>query len=66
MNAAEFEVFATHRRELQEFARIVAGDRVEFAYQSYPDLWRAWDTPHGLMNLREHVDRLRRRYLVRL
>jgi hypothetical protein len=35
-NAAEYRLFAKHRHELDEFARVVSGDRVEFAYQSYP------------------------------
>ena len=65
-NAAEFDEFANHRRELVEFARVVSGDRVEFAYQSYPELWTAWDARQDSMNPREHVERLKRRYLVRI
>lgn len=65
LNAGDFGVFADHRRELREFAEAVAGDRVEFKYQSYPDLWREWDALGGAAGL-QHVADLRKRYLVSL
>lgn len=64
LNAGDFRVFADHRRELREFAEAVAGDRVEFKYQSYPELWREWDALGGAA--RQHVADLRKRYLVSL
>jgi hypothetical protein len=65
-NAAEFDEFANHRRELEEFARVVSGDRVEFAYQSYPELWREWDAAEHAPGHRQHISRLRERYSIRL
>jgi hypothetical protein len=62
LNASEFGVFGEHRRELQAFAEAVAGDRVEFEHQSYPELWREWDADG--VTRRQHVAALRRRYLV--
>jgi len=65
LNAGDFQIFADHRRELREFAEAVAGDRVEFKYQSYPELWREWDALGGAAR-REHVADLRKRYSVSL
>lgn len=59
-NAGEFHEFRQHRQELEDFARLVANDRVEFKCQSYPELWSALNsTPH-----RYHVRRLEARYVV--
>lgn len=66
LNAVDFQEFAEHRRELEEFARLVSGDRVEFAYQSYRELWREWDAAEQASGRRQDVGRLRERYDVRL
>jgi hypothetical protein len=66
VNAGDFEVFGEHRRELHEFARVVAGDRIEFAYQSYPELWCQWEALEVHVTQRQYFERLRARYLVRV
>jgi Restriction Endonuclease associating with ARP len=63
LNADDFSIFRDHRRELHEFAEIVAGDRVEFMYVSYPELWQEWDVS-CLGSRRQHVAALRTRYSV--
>ena len=62
---AGHRAFTSHRRELQKFADLVAGDRVEFSYHGYPELWNEWsqsDKP----KTRDHATRLKDRYLVQI
>jgi hypothetical protein len=64
LNAADFKMFHSHREELEEFSRIVAGDRVVFRFQSYPELWTEWS--EGGAPTKAHVARLEARYRVRI
>ena len=66
-DAADFDVFRTHRDEIAAFADSVVGDpHVRFAPICYRDLWDAWEQPGAPPWLAEHVAKLRGRYDVRL
>lgn len=63
-NALDFEIFKTHRSEVQKFTDMVTGSSVKFAAISYLELWETWvgkGCPQWLM---EHVGSLRLRYAV--
>jgi hypothetical protein len=64
LNVADLKMFHSHRYELEEFSRIVAGDRVAFRFQSYPELWTEWGERGG--PAKAHVARLEARYRVRI
>jgi hypothetical protein len=51
----------SHRREVADFAGIVAEDEVLFHATTYRDMLRSWDSS-PLRTVREHVDAVRRRY----
>jgi hypothetical protein len=60
-NAADFEAFAIHRREIAAFEQQVLGSSVRFMAMSYPDLWAEWS---GEPSLVTHLANLRHRYGV--
>lgn len=62
-NASELEAFRQHRAEVDELAEAVQGEHVQFASQTYPDLWASWEGV-GKRWLTAHVARLKRRYQV--
>jgi len=62
-NWNEFDVFITHRREIEEFAEQVDGTSIKFIAQSYPELWTEWENQIEL-KYREHLVNLRHRYVV--
>ena len=53
-----------HRHEIQDFADRVAGDAVQFAALSYPELWAHWKRRAAAPWATDHVSRLRQRYAV--
>lgn len=57
--------FAAHRDEIGEFTARVSGASPTFKAMSYPELWQSWresvSTPGWL---HEHLENLKRRYLV--
>lgn len=60
--------FAAHRRELKEFADLVAGDRTcRFLALSYPEHWQELESIGNQPDwLSGHIIRLRERYLVEI
>lgn len=63
-NALDFEIFKTHRSEVQKFTAMVTGSTMKFAAISYLELWKSWvgkGCPQWLM---EHVGALKLRYAV--
>ena len=54
---------AVNRREITDFSRRVAGDRIAFTSLSYPALWRDWSTS-GVGWIEAHTTQLVRRYGV--
>ena len=58
------EVFAQHRREIEEFAGRVAGSTPTFLAMSYPELWSQWQETGSAPWLTEHLSELRSRYEV--
>ena len=62
------DLFALHRREVAEFARLVEGDETcEFLALSYPDYWAELDAlPEQPSWLVAHLKLLQTRYLVEL
>ncbi len=61
-------IFAAHRRELKEFADLVAGDRTcRFLALSYPEHWQELESNGNQPDWRlRHITRLRERYLVEI
>ena len=65
-NWRDFEVFRTHREELDRFAAALAGDEVGFQAQSFAELWAGWTTATEPAWLGAHARRLQARYDVAL
>ncbi|MBZ4023158.1 hypothetical protein CKO11_11885 [Rhodobacter sp. TJ_12] len=65
-NAAEVEVFAQHRAEIDRFAEAATGDRIAFRAMSYPELWADWTKLRAPQWLTVHIESLQRRYFVAL
>jgi hypothetical protein len=63
-DAARHPALLAHRREIIEIRD--ADDGVRFAHLSYPDLWATWERQTEPAWIGEHVDRLRRQYLLAL
>jgi hypothetical protein len=63
-NTDRLPLLEQHREEVRRFARDLNDPQVAFHSQAYPDLWAAWANQGEPPWLREHVERLRRRYLV--
>ncbi len=61
-NADELAEYIQHRQELVEFSRLVAGDKVDFVYLSYPELWDQWEDEASWTGMPAHLDSLRERY----
>jgi hypothetical protein len=59
-------VTLAHRREIERFARLVAGGFPVFRAQSYLELWAEWERAARPSWLAEHVHNLRARYGVAL
>lgn len=66
IDAEQFEEFRRHRRELERLAAALAEARVRFVAQSFAALWQDWAERASPPWLRGHVERLRRRYAIRL
>jgi len=62
-NGDALSEIVTHRREIADFTRRVAGDRISFASLSYLDLWRDWSS-FGIAWVEAHAAQLARRYRV--
>jgi hypothetical protein len=58
-NRKDFELFQTHRNELDEFSEDVKGTSIRFVYKSYPELWTEWEEK-GIY--KEHLSNLWKRY----
>jgi hypothetical protein len=65
-DAERHPIFRQHRREIERFARLVAGGFPAFCAQSYPDLWNAWQDAARPDWLRHHLANLRARYAIPL
>jgi hypothetical protein len=67
-DAARYPALHAHRREIIDLAAETrdADDGVRFAHLSYLDLWAAWERQTEPAWIGEHVDRLRRRYVLAL
>ncbi len=65
-NAGEFGEFRSHQQELAELAEAISGARVDFAAQSFAELWQDWESRQRPLWLQGHVARLRARYAVAL
>ncbi|MBC6442802.1 MAG: hypothetical protein GDA53_06720 [Rhodobacteraceae bacterium] len=64
-NPGACSVCAAHRKEVEEFRGRVAGSTPAFEAMSYPELWHFWQgNPSAPPWLHQHVDALKRRYLV--
>jgi hypothetical protein len=66
LDAASYDEFRDHRRELASLAGAVGGARVEVAVESFDFLWQRWLDQGGPDWLAAHVARLRSRYAVSL
>jgi hypothetical protein len=62
-NWNEFDVFKRHREEINMFNERVKDTSVKFVAQSYPELWKEWESEKGLA---DHLRYLRERYYVNL
>lgn len=65
-DASSYDVYQSHRRELDILCDAVKGARVDFASESFENLWRRWAEQTSPAWLADHVARLRRRYTVAL
>jgi len=61
LNADKYSAFREHRSEVSQFANLVAGSSVRFAWITYRDLWQAWLDEEGAW-LGTHVQHLLERY----
>jgi hypothetical protein len=60
-NWTEFDLFKKHREEIAWFKERVHDTSVKFTSQSYPELWKEWESKEGLA---EHLFHLKQRYSV--
>ena len=60
-NWGDKDTFIVHRREVRTFAEQVKNTSVRFMANSYPELWSKWEAK---AELEEHLNNLRRRYLL--
>ena len=65
VNASDYSVFETHRREFAAFAERVAGPPLALESMTYNDLWVAWDAGAPRW-LRAHLRELCERYGVEI
>ena len=61
-NADDYENIKTHRKEIEKFTCRVASDEISFKAMTYRQLWKTWESKSPPAWLREHVQRLRKRY----
>ena len=61
-NAGSIDACKRHRREVEDFARRVAGCDTTFIAMSYPDLWSEWQGKSTWPGMPEHLTRVRDRY----
>ena len=66
LDADREAVVLAHRREIERFARLVAGGFPAFRAQSYRALWAEWQEATQPSWLKDHVANLRARYDVPL
>jgi hypothetical protein len=66
LDAASYDEFQHHRRELAALTAAVKGSRVDIVTQSFDALWESWLQQRGPDWLAGHVERLRSRYGVSL
>jgi restriction endonuclease-like protein len=57
-------LFAHHRAEIASFARELADPQLRFESFAYSELWNAWTERDGPTWLQDHIESLRRRYVV--
>jgi hypothetical protein len=62
-NPEHIQACMQHQREIQELASAVAGSKVPFRWQSYPELWREWSEVPALV---DHARNLASRYSAKL
>jgi len=63
VNWEEIDVFVNHRQEIKEFADKVEGTSIQFVSQSYIELWDEWEK-QSAFNYKEHLEHLRKRYVI--
>jgi hypothetical protein len=67
LNAARYEEFDEHHKEIERFQAAVAGADIDCVPMSYLDLWASWsraeDAPKWLAM---HIARLHQRYSMRI
>lgn len=61
-NAGEFEIFYSHRSEIDDFSSRVNGDSLKFLSLSYQELWNLWEGPSTPPWLSDHLALIRSRY----
>ena len=65
-NTSVVSLFASHRQEIDVFAKAVSGSPVSFVSQSYPELWDEWRGCYEPEWLEGHTENLTARYLVNI
>ena len=58
-NWKDYDVFKTHRKEIENFTNQVKGTSVRFIANSYLKLWKEWESQKNISN---HLKNLRKRY----
>ena len=67
LNAARYEEFDEHHKELELFRAAVAGADIDFVAMSYLDLWASWSRDDNAPKwLAMHIARLHQRYSMRI
>ena len=61
-NVQDVAEFQAHRKEVIDFAERVKNCETRFAFVSYAELWREWETTSTWPNMPEHLARLRAHY----
>lgn len=64
VNWREFDEFRRHREEIARLADAVGGASVRFVAKSYPELWAEWGEDNLPTARHDHLEWLRRRYVV--
>jgi hypothetical protein len=67
LNAARYEEFDEHHREIERFQAAVAAADIDFVPMNYLDLWASWATDENAPRwLAMHIARLHQRYSMRI
>jgi len=67
LNAARYEEFDEHHREIEQFQAAVSGADIDFVPMSYLDLWASWSRDEKAPRwLAMHIARLHQRYSIRV